>query len=202
MFCSVARTVMATLSLALCTTLGMPGLAIAQSDRPAPASPATGGSTLESAPNFSAAGITTKVVSISKAGSQIALALMFQNTNPYAVRSALVTNSFTVVDNKGQFMRTTAVSGMQSCGVGRSLEQVINSCVDPKNPKDSAYLEIEAGASVIVNMSLGGNALGDTVTLAGMLVIFPLAAETGPGAKPSPGEGKAINISIPLIPLQ
>jgi hypothetical protein len=206
---SVVLTVIATLSLALLITLGIPAQATAQSGSPAtpssaPASKQTGEAALASAPNFSAAGITTKVVSISKSGSYVALALMFQNTNPYPVRSALVAGSFTLVDNKGQFMRAQTVSGMQTCGAGRSLEQYAASCLEPKNLKDSAYLEIDAGASVVVNMSLGGShPPGDTVTLSGMLAVLPAGEETQLSDKQGkPSKGRVINISIPLIPLQ
>jgi hypothetical protein len=203
-----ALTVVVTLSLGLLTTLAIPGQSTAQSDSSAtPSSTSvaqqTGGAIPASAPNFSAAGITTKVVSISKTGTQIALALMFQNTNTYPVRTALVNGSFSIVDDKGQFMRPTALSGMQGCGVGRSPDQILNSCLEPKNPKDSAYLAIDPGASVIVNMSLSGKVIGDTVTLAGMLVVFPMVEEKNLSAKQSqPDKGRAINISIPLIPVQ
>jgi hypothetical protein len=201
---SVVLTVMPTLSLALLITLGIPGQSTAQAGSSStPASKQTGESALASAPNFSAAGITTKVVSISKSANQVALALMFQNTNSYPVRSALVSGSFTIVDNKGQFVRALTVSGMQTCGVGRTLEQHVESCIEPKNPKESAYLEIDAGASVVVNMVLGNNAMGDTVTLSGMLAVLPAGEETQLSAKQGKSsKGRVINISIPLIPVQ
>jgi hypothetical protein len=121
------------------------------------------------------------------------------------VRSAQVAGSFTIGENKGPFVRALGVSGMQTCGAGagRTLEQVADSCIEPKNPKESAYLEIEAGASVVVNMILGHNAMGDTVTLSGMLAVLPVAEESQLSTKPGkPSKGRVINISIPLIPLQ
>ena len=196
-----------TLSLALGTALGIPGRATAQSDRPA-----TPGATRAAGPDFSAAGITAKLVSIARQqrahlGEAVVLALMLQNTNTYPVLAAVVSASFTIADNKGHFIKAKQVTGITECGKGqRDLTGASGVCLDPQKTKvPEGFLQIEPDKAVVVNMDLccsGKSAtLGDTVTLSGMLAVLPQAERLGtlnPQGERSP---RVINISMPLIPL-